>query len=184
MVKLCKPSFPVQMSPSTWKICYWTQLPSTSINFSFSGIFPVSSTLYVPAGDIKVGALEKSSASITEILNAEVRDRWTVAGGKVETLQDAQTAQLADKQRLKWFSRCLEDHGRWKIFLSCLIQKFLEISDISEISHVAWHFLIGHMMMKQWTLGYPIFGTVPDGLWNVWDLFILGSQSCSVFHSY
>lgn len=54
---------------------------------------------------IEVGALEKSSASITEILNAEVRDRWTVAGGKVETLQDAQTAQLADKQRLKWFSR-------------------------------------------------------------------------------
>lgn len=54
---------------------------------------------------IEVGALKKSSASITEILNAEVRDRWTVAGGKVETLQDAQTAQLADKQRLKWFSR-------------------------------------------------------------------------------
>lgn len=84
--------------------------------------------------------MEKSSASITEILNAEVRDRWTVAGGKVETLQDAQTAQLADKQRLKWFSRCLEDHGRWQIVLSCLIQKFLEISDISEISHVEWHF--------------------------------------------
>ena len=67
----------------------------------------------LPGLSVKVGALEKSNASITEILNAEVRDRWTVAGGKVETLQDAQTAQLADKQRLKWFSRGLEDDGRW-----------------------------------------------------------------------
>ena len=55
-----------------------------------------------------MGALEKCEQSISNILSVDVKERWTVAGGKIETIPEAKTAQLGDKQRRKWFKRSLD----------------------------------------------------------------------------
>ena len=55
----------------------------------------------------QVGALEKCEEGISKILSTDVKDRWSEAGGKIETIPEAKTAQLGDKQRRKWFKRSL-----------------------------------------------------------------------------
>jgi len=54
---------------------------------------------------LEVGALEKCEEGISKILSTDVKDRWSEAGGKIETIPEAKTAQLGDKQRRKWFKR-------------------------------------------------------------------------------
>lgn len=65
----------------------------------------------------QVGALEKCEEGISKILSTDVKERWSEAGGKIETIPEAKTAQLGDKQRRKWFKRSLgtnyENSGGW-----------------------------------------------------------------------
>ena len=62
--------------------------------------------------------MEKCEQSISNILSVDVKERWTVAGGKIETIPEAKTAQLGDKQRRKWFKRSL-DKSFCVFFLGC-----------------------------------------------------------------
>jgi len=56
-----------------------------------------------------LGALEVApGVDIETLLRAPVEERWQVAGGTIDTLADARTAQLGDVQRRKWYQRFLE----------------------------------------------------------------------------
>jgi len=57
---------------------------------------------------LELGAFEVSEAGVLEVLKAPMEERWEVAGGTIDSVSDAQSAQLGDVQRKKWFKRFLE----------------------------------------------------------------------------
>lgn len=58
---------------------------------------------------VEMGALEVATdMELDSVLAAPLESRWEVAGGRLETLEEASTARLGDLQRRKWYKRFLD----------------------------------------------------------------------------
>jgi len=89
----------------------------------FGGSRPTESLMLVPGGGIwgqimlpagqlenflASGALEVvEGAQLSDVMGVPAEERWAAMGGKLESLAEAATASLGDKQRRTWYSRFL-----------------------------------------------------------------------------
>ena len=80
---------------------------------------------------INVGeSLKKVKAAIrqsvwTEVLAVNPEERWTAAGGTLDTLKELHTSSLGDKQKKKWFKRSLAGEFKEIGFLQSQVQRLL-----------------------------------------------------------
>ena len=56
---------------------------------------------------LELGAFEVTDVDVREVVKVPVEERWEFAGGTIDSLADARSAQLGDVQREKWFKRFL-----------------------------------------------------------------------------
>jgi len=65
---------------------------------------------------LEMGALEVAEGvELDDVLNEPLEKRWQVAGGRIETPEEAATARLGDLQRRKWYKRFLDlDLGKYR----------------------------------------------------------------------
>ncbi|CAE7366309.1 unnamed protein product [Symbiodinium natans] len=56
---------------------------------------------------LELGAFEVTDVDVREVVKVPVEERWQFAGGTIDSLADARSAQLGDVQRDKWFKRFL-----------------------------------------------------------------------------
>lgn len=54
---------------------------------------------------LELGAFEVTDVDVREVVKVPVDERWQFAGGRIDSLADARSANLGDVQREKWFKR-------------------------------------------------------------------------------
>eukprot|EP00439_Symbiodinium_sp_Y106_P080136 s200_g18.t3 len=61
---------------------------------------------------LELGAFEVTDVDVREVVKVPVDERWQFAGGTIDSLADARSANLGDVQREKWFKRFIFNEAR------------------------------------------------------------------------